>query len=444
MAPKTTGGVAPRRTRTSGTGPTLQVAAEALVAAKALVPPQAVKEMVRSCLPVRSASLNPSNDFCLLCQDGSEGSCMYECDEPGCPCLEDLKHADTMFRCIHCHTALDQKLEKVTPYHRFLRAGEPILSSFLPIGGRLEVSTCSQMSAIPTLIVHFQLIGLEDTASLVDAARSYLASYFPDGRLRLSNVVFDLGTDDKTKNYSQECAKLVNDIMKDCGYQKLCIVITNHTNNDNGNPYFGYGEGDSQAYITDTVPEFMNALLRPWRKVIKRAKDTTLFFLGCGALVNKPEAFRGLRFRIYRQAFSPILYLPSFAQLVIVEGFTLSEAFPDILNQSGLGMHTDVIRMTLRSKDNDPAAPLLECIRYSWAHAKALSTVWVPVFLEENRHRCLMQAFGLPVFICALWPWRLECYERNYTLQDLHLQGPTKLKTAARAQMKCRLVGDPF
>jgi hypothetical protein len=243
----------------------------------------------------------------------------------------------------------------------------------------LAISKHSQISSKPVLILHLKIVGFENTASPVDAFYSYLRPYFPNGGLRLAEVVFDLGTSLKTNKYSQLCKKLMNNIMQDCDYQMVCFVITNHINDENGDPFLGYAVGNS--YVTDTVPEvhtllvtthtiilklylqFMSALLDPWRKLIRHAATTTLFFLGCRAIINRVEGFSGLRLAVvdhailhtiaftakhFHPAFTCHLFI-TFAQLVVIECFPLCEAFPTIIKQSGLGMHTDIMLMNVTS-----------------------------------------------------------------------------------------------
>ncbi|KAG1728831.1 uncharacterized protein EDB91DRAFT_1160485 [Suillus paluster] len=348
-----------------------------LEVAKATVPAQALK-MVRSHLEVRSG---PSkNHFCMLCQGGvAEGVSIYECNEPDCPrvmctrcisipsnCVQEVTQPGVKFRCIHCHTSSDKKSNQLTLYYGFFRDGEPVLPTFLEVCGQLEFSRRSQISSAPILIVHFKLAGCGATASPIDATHTFLAPYFPHGGLRLVNVVFDLADIDY---YSKQCVKLVNDVMEDRKYEFVCIAITDHTNDAIG-----------------AVPEFMDTLLDPWRNVIRRAKDTTLFLLGCGAIVNQPENFRGLRTSIVNHRISSAVaftakhfrptsachFMISFAQSVLIECFPLREAFPKILDQSELGMHSDVILMSVTSGDNhDGLAMLLQCTRYSWAHVTA-------------------------------------------------------------------------
>ncbi|KAG1754277.1 hypothetical protein EDB19DRAFT_1902429 [Suillus lakei] len=393
---KATGGLAPRISdlskgsrKTIASSKVAQISASQ--AAKVAVPPPHLQVMQEK----RSRTQAPPGP--LTNEDGvREGEgCLYECDEPDCPCTictqcisipdgyaKYTQELDVKFRCVHCHTVLSKKSDKVSPYFGFYKDNQPIFQSFLPIVGELAISKRSQISSKPVLILHLKVVGFENTASPVDAFYSYLGPYFPNGGLRLAEVVFDLGTSRKTNKYSQLCEKLMNNIMQDRDYQIVCLVITNHTNDENGDPYLGYAVGDS--YVTDTVPEFMSALLDPWRKLIRRAATTTLFFLGCGAIVNKVEGFSGLRLAVvdhtishtiaftakhFHPAFTCHLFI-AFAQLVVIECFPLCEAFPTIIKQSGLGMHTNIMLMNVISQDG--GSPMsLECIRYSWAHSSS-------------------------------------------------------------------------
>ncbi|KAG2138990.1 hypothetical protein DEU56DRAFT_330613 [Suillus clintonianus] len=360
--------------------------------AKVAALPQ-VLETARSYSDVHAGLLK--NDLCVLCRDGmGPADFIYECDEPGCPhvmctrcmvipndCLQDITQPDVKFRCIHCHTAFDKKSDEFTPYYGFFKDGNPILSSFLPILGQLQLSKRSQISSTPILLIHFKLVGSGTPASPIDALHSYLSPYFPNGGLRMVEMVFDLGTNFKIDDYSQRCETIVNDVMEDRNYQTVSIAISNYTNDENGDPFLGYNKAKNGSYIATTVANFMDVLLDPWCKVIRRAKNTTLFYLGCGAIVAQPEGFRGLRLSVvkhklpsaiaftakhFRPAFITRLLI-SFAQSVLIEVLSVREAFPGILDQSGLGMHTEVILMT---EDCEPTAPL-QCTRYSFAHANA-------------------------------------------------------------------------
>jgi hypothetical protein len=124
----------------------------------------------------------------------------------------------------------------------------------------------------------------------------------------------------------------------------------------------------------------MNVLLPPWHDVIQCAQESTLFFMGCGAIINQSDAFRDLRSSVLEYTFSSAVAFTAphfqppytchlalaYAELVLIERFNIREAFPEILAQSyRLGMHTSIILMT-RFKHNGAAA--LECTRYAWAH----------------------------------------------------------------------------
>ncbi|KAG1839602.1 hypothetical protein C8R48DRAFT_782046 [Suillus tomentosus] len=351
------------------------------------------------------------NDFCVLCRDGSENLVIFTCDE--CPrvictrCIdvpsnyiEELKKMDVKFRCVLCHTALMKKLNDQTPYYAsiltsypqsfthyilqgFFRNAQPVLPFFLPVRVQLETSKRSEISASHILIIHFKLVDHVTTGSPVDIIHQFLAPYFPYGGLRKLDVVFDLGTSSKVKGYNEQCMELAKDVVEQDHYKSVCIVITTHTDDDRGDPFIGRKKGDKSGYVSASVPEFLNVLFKPWQDAITRAKDTTMFFMGCGAIVNNTESFRDLRLSVLNSklssaiAFTAPHFQPSFtchlvvafAEHVLIEGFPLREAFPEILGHSyRLGMHTDIILMT-RSETNGAAT--LQCTRYAWSHATA-------------------------------------------------------------------------
>ncbi|KAG1899085.1 uncharacterized protein F5891DRAFT_1190278 [Suillus fuscotomentosus] len=331
---KATGGIAPRKN-----GPKCQTPAFV-----GTTPPQILQEMVQSRLEIHSGP--PKNDMALPAMARTPSIHLHLIEQP-----------DVKFCCIHCHTLLDKKSGDFTPFYGFLKNGKPVLPSFLPIVGQLQLSKRSQISARPVLVIHFKIVGFEATASPIDTVNSYLSSFFLNGGLQFIEVIFDLGTNAKIMAYSKQHEKLANDVMDDCNYQTVCIAITDHTDNTTGDPFLGYSHESS--YVAATVPDFMNSLLGPWGQVIQ-------------------QGFRGLRSSVVDHAFSdavaftakdfhPCLashFLVSFAQAVIVEGFALREAFPNILEQSGLGMHTDVLLMTATPEDTVP----LRITRYKWAH----------------------------------------------------------------------------
>jgi hypothetical protein len=94
-------------------------------------------------------------------------------------------------------------------------------------------------------VIHFKLVGFEATVSPIDTVNSYLSSFFPNGGLRFIEVIFDLGTDAKLMTHSQQYEKLANDVMDDCNYQSVCIAITDHTDDNTGDPFLGYSRGSS-------------------------------------------------------------------------------------------------------------------------------------------------------------------------------------------------------
>jgi hypothetical protein len=136
------------------------------------------------------------------------------------------------------------------------------------------------------------------------------------------------------------------------------------------------------AFYSYLRPYFPNGGLRLAEVVLH--SDHHLIFLGCGAIINRVEGFSGLRLAVvdhailhtiaftakhFHPAFTCHLFI-AFAQLVVIECFPLCEAFPMIIEQSGLGMHTDIMLMNVTSRDGGSLMSL-ECICYSWAHSNS-------------------------------------------------------------------------
>ncbi|KAG1882123.1 hypothetical protein F4604DRAFT_1921829 [Suillus subluteus] len=51
------------------------------------------------------------------------------------------------------------------------------------------------------------------------------------------------------------------------------VTITNHMDNDTGNPFAGY---INEKYISAPVDNFLDIILKPWKPLINQAKE---FFL---------------------------------------------------------------------------------------------------------------------------------------------------------------------
>ncbi|KAG0699960.1 hypothetical protein DFH29DRAFT_1001516 [Suillus ampliporus] len=252
---------------------------------------------------------------------------------------------DVTFHCILCHTTLANKLKEKVPYYGFYRDQNRVLPSFLPVQGQLEFSKCSQISTSPVLIIHFKLVDHSTAGSPADMIHLFLKPYFPYDGLRLLDVIFNFSTARKIKAYSEQCTALVNDLEKE-EYSLMCIIITTHTDDTHGDLFVGHDKKSN--YIAASVTQFMNVLLPPWHSVIQRAQESTLFFMGCGAIVNQPDVFRNLRSSVLMYTFSSAVaftaphFQPSYTcqlaltytELVLVERFDIREAFPKILGQS--------------------------------------------------------------------------------------------------------------
>jgi hypothetical protein len=130
-------------------------------------------------------------------------------------------------------------------------------------------------------------------------------------------------------------------------------------------------------FIDTLFPAPLVAYIKP--------KQTTLFFLSCGALVSDQENFKGLLQSVQNLSFNDMVsftapelhatltvsFFVDFTQRVLVEGFPLCTSFKAILtatSQSFLARHTNVVYI----RHSDDGSKL--CIeRYTFTHPK-----WCP------------------------------------------------------------------
>ncbi|KAG1723410.1 uncharacterized protein EDB91DRAFT_1087809 [Suillus paluster] len=211
--------------------------------------------------------------------------------------------------------------------HEFLN-NLPVLPTFLPIRSALEVSLQSQISSTPVILIHLTLVDFETSGGPFDLMFRFLSPYFPCGGIAFHELIFDVGSK-----------------LKSNGYQV----------------------------------KFLDIILTPWQPLIKSAKDSYLWFLSCGALINNEESFSSLQTAVLHHhitatiCFNAICFQPTFAaplllafaELVLTECLPIREVFPDMLMQSyKLGRHTDVFLLMTN------AGCALDITRFAWTHCK--------------------------------------------------------------------------
>ncbi|KAG1805170.1 uncharacterized protein BJ212DRAFT_1304134 [Suillus subaureus] len=202
----------------------------------------------------------------------------------------------------------------------------PVLPTFLPIRGALEVSLQSQISSTPVVLIHLTLINFETSSGPFDLMYHFLSPYFPCGGIAFHKLIFDVSSKSKSDQYQVK---------------------------------------------------FLGIILMPWQPLIRAAKDSYLWFLSCGALVNNEESFLSLQMAVLHHhitatiCFNAIHFQPtfaaplllSFAELVLTECLPIHEVFLDMLMQSyKLGRHTDVFLLMTN------AGHALDITRFAWTH----------------------------------------------------------------------------
>ncbi|KAG1892029.1 hypothetical protein F4604DRAFT_1912760 [Suillus subluteus] len=332
------------------------------------------------------------NEWCIICRDGSSGhEFLYLCDL--CPrtmcsrCInvpaaqvDAVNCDDVTFTCISCHLAAQGlgAAETRTAYFGFYRNNLPVLPTFLPIRGALEVSLESQISSVPVVLIHLMLVDFNTSGGPFNLMFQFLTPYFPHGGLAFHELIFDVGSKSKSDRYQLKVGELVRSLADQRHWPRIVFAISNHTDDNLGDPFLGY-ETKKKSYVGGRVDSFLDIILTPWHPLIKSAKDSYLWFLSCGALVNNEESFSALQTAVLHHhitatiCFNAIRFQPSFAaplllafaEIVLIECLPIRASFPDMLMQSyKLGRHTDVFLLMT------DAGRSLDIARFTWTHCK--------------------------------------------------------------------------
>ncbi|KAG1721764.1 hypothetical protein EDD22DRAFT_854316 [Suillus occidentalis] len=358
--------------------------------------PRVALKLLRS-MPVASAAQEMEvcdqfrhNEFCIVCRDGSVGKeCLILCDT--CPrvmcsyCISipsagaHMIQADNVtFKCIFCHVGAERYGRAgYSPYFGFYKKGKPLFNSFLPIRATLEVSLQSQLSSAPILMLHLVLIDHDTTGGSFKLASDFLRPYFPSGGLEFRTIFFDVGSDAKVEKYQEKADEAIQELMAST-WTRVVVAITNHTDNDTGDPFVGY-EAKKKVYVGVQVHVVLDILLSPWHPIIHAADESYLWLFSCGALINNITSFRRLQAAVINHrmtatiGFNAVRFQPSFAmhlllafaELVVIERLAIDLVFPDMLGQSyKLGCHSDVVFMMPDGRGS------LTITKYSWTHSE--------------------------------------------------------------------------
>lgn len=135
----------------------------------------------------------------------------------------------------------------------FYRGGLPLLDTFLPILASLEVSKQAQISSSPVLFVHLTLIDHDTTGGPFELAYRFYEPYFPAGGIEYREVTFDVATVPKATDYQRQVKALVEDLGEQRYWSRVVVALTNHTDNDTGDPFAGYVNGKYISAPVDNV-----------------------------------------------------------------------------------------------------------------------------------------------------------------------------------------------
>ncbi|KAG0692553.1 hypothetical protein DFH29DRAFT_1046048 [Suillus ampliporus] len=312
------------------------------------------------------------NNFCIVCHDGTiQPNSLFCCSEcPRVMCIncmvipDAFRHAvlddDVVFQCICCYIRQQENGPNRLAYFGFHHSnGRPVLDRFLNILGTPELSLSAEISSAPVLLIHLKIVDYDATGGSFELAYRFLEPYFPCGGIEYREVAFDIATTAKAEGYQRGVQTMVRALKKQGKWDRVVIGLSDHTDNDNGDPFAGY-EG-KKKYIAAPVDNFLEIILEPWQGLIDQSSESYLWFFCCGALVNNVESFKNLQTSIIRHrlsaavAFTAPRFQPgftshlllAFCEIVLIERFTIGNSFQHMLGQSfKLGRHTDIFLMT--------------------------------------------------------------------------------------------------
>ncbi|KAG0694032.1 hypothetical protein DFH29DRAFT_880987 [Suillus ampliporus] len=152
--------------------------------------------------------------------------------------------------------------------------GQPVLDRFLNILSTPELSLHAKISSAPVLFIHLKIVDYNATGGSFELAYHFLKPYFPCGRIKYHEVVFDITTTAKAHGYQRGIHTMVHALKNQGKWDHVVIGISNHMDNDNGNPFAGY-EG-KKKYIAAPVDNFLEIILKPWQGLIDHTSESYL------------------------------------------------------------------------------------------------------------------------------------------------------------------------
>ncbi|KAG1752331.1 uncharacterized protein EDB91DRAFT_1243107 [Suillus paluster] len=325
------------------------------------------------------------NGFCILCRDGSASfkeNPLFMCNH--CPrvmcrlCMElplgtedTILGEDVSFRCICCHMTMEK--QGALYYGFYYRDGTTVLQSFLRIHASLELSSRAEISAAPILFIHLVLIDFETTGSPFSFTHSFLQPYFTSRGIEYREIAYDIIS--APGAYLKTVGQIIKALKNSFVWEHVVIGISTHSDNDHGDLFAGYSCDDGEKhYGSAGSDEFLEIILRPWQSLLDCAKETYLWLLCCGSIVNNSDSSIELQRAVVHHklsttiAFNAQHFQPSFAshlllaftEQVLIERCPIRLAFGEMLGQSyKLGRHTDVLLLT-------PLEASLQISKFTW------------------------------------------------------------------------------
>lgn len=100
-------------------------------------------------------------------------------------------------------------------------------------------------------MLHLVLIDHDTTSGSFELASHFLQPYFPSGGLEFHTIFFNIGNDSKVERYKSKAGEAIQELLK-LPWTRVVVAITNHTDNDTGDPFMGY-EAKKKAYVSAQV-----------------------------------------------------------------------------------------------------------------------------------------------------------------------------------------------
>ncbi|KAG9309034.1 hypothetical protein JVU11DRAFT_11030 [Chiua virens] len=246
----------------------------------------------------------------------------------------------------------------------FTRDGQPLLPSFLKVVGSFELGTASLLQSPRTLYItlHLAMLNVSTVSQLIELA---LREYFPHGGLDCLVLPFDVGADTALERWPAQVAQHLESLTP--SYERTVVLVVNHTDADTGDFFLGTDEnGIKQAAEVD---QFAKYVLGPFANYLK---GSTVYFVSCGSVVNKPKSFQKLCVAVqsfdvchalafdapHLQALTTAELLMRLTRGIVVHGYDFVKCLEENLQEvSELGRHSAVLHFHQGT-----------VTRYTWAH----------------------------------------------------------------------------